>query len=352
MYRFVSAGSKCHNSNAPGKCIPLTNCTSALDAVKEQGFHELKRCGFQGFVEVVCCPSTDMRAVHTDKPPNKDDDDDRKASIRGGDLNRKSQKACDKYTKNLPIVLSYHIVGGEDAQVGEFPHMAALGFYSKEDSVYRFDCGGTLISPRYIVTAAHCFVNVQANELKIARLGVIRVPETVEKPDPKIDYNVINITIHNEYKWKEKFNDIALVKLEKKVTFTDSIRPACLYTKNDDPERLMVTGWGAVGLGGERSSILQKATLSPVPVRECNTTYQARTQKYIIENQICAANNVSDACQGDSGGPLQTQSTASVLTIVGVTSYGIGCGSKYPGVYTRVSGYLDWIEDLVWPGAI
>lgn len=80
-------------------------------------------------------------------------------------------------------------------------------------------------------------------------LGVINVPESVREPDPKIDYSVENVTVHNDYNWKEKFNDIALVKLAKKVVFNDKIRPACLYTKNDDPDRLLVTGWGALNLG-------------------------------------------------------------------------------------------------------
>lgn len=140
-------------------------------------------------------------------------------------------------------------MGGENAEKGEFPHMAGLGFYVKDDKEYRFDCGGTLISDHFIVTAAHCIINVQQNELKIARLGILELPGTITEPDPKIDFNVVNVTVHSEYKWKEKFNDIALVKLEKKVSFTESIRPACLYTKSNDPEMLFVTGWGSVNLG-------------------------------------------------------------------------------------------------------
>ncbi|XP_063917041.1 serine protease persephone-like [Zophobas morio] len=330
--------SKCHNSNAPGKCIPITKCTSALEEVKNYRPHGLKRCGFQEFVEIVCCPDSD--------------DTEKSTSIRGGDVARKSQKVCDKYSKDLPLVLIYHILNGENTQPGEFPHMAALGFFNKKVNMYRFDCGGTLISPYHIVTAAHCLVNVQGNELKIARLGVINVPEMVKNPDPKIDYNVVDVIIHKHYDGRRKLNDIALVKLEKQVRFTDTIRPACLYTKNDNPENLKVTGWGVVSFGGERSSILQKGTLNPVPLQECSSIYQKRVQKEITENQICAVSNPSSACQGDSGGPLQTQSRANLFTVVGISSYGIGCGGQYPGVYTRISGYLDWIEKIVWPGTV
>ncbi|XP_044252710.1 serine protease persephone-like isoform X1 [Tribolium madens] len=345
--RDLYAGSKCHTSDTPGLCVAITNCPSALESVKKQGSHSLKRCGFEGFTEIVCCPN-DLRHATTENPDDATDEE-KKPEIRGPDIGRKSQKACDKYSKNVPIALSYHIVGGENAEKGEFPHMAALGFYIKEDKVYRFDCGGTLISNYYIVTAAHCIITVQQNEVKIARLGVIEIPASIEQPDSQLDYNVVNVTVHKEYKWKEKFNDIALVKLERKVTFTESIRPACLYTRSDDPERLFVTGWGSVSLGGERSSILQKAILNPVPVQECNSTYANRTNRKIIKMQICAADSKSDACQGDSGGPLQTQGNRSLWTIVGVTSYGIGCGSRYPGIYTRISSYVDWIEERVWP---
>ncbi|XP_068913732.1 venom protease-like isoform X2 [Tenebrio molitor] len=343
------AGSKCHNSNARGVCTPITDCPTALSSVRNEGFHTLKRCGFDRFTEIVCCPDKDTIDPTTSLPSHKEDEpgEDYDPETRTTGVS-KSKKACDKYTANLPIVLTYHIVGGENADVGEFPHMAALGFYNVREEEYRFDCGGTLISEYYIVTAAHCVVNIQQNELKIARLGVIDIPETIKKPDSKLDFNVVNVTVHKKYNWTEKFNDIALVKLEKKVTFTDKIRPACLYTKNDDPEKLIVTGWGATNLGGDRSSILQKATLNAVSLNECQKSYRNRTQKTVTKRQICASHNRSDACQGDSGGPLQTEGNSTIFSIVGITSYGIGCGSKYPGIYTRISSYLNWIEGIVW----
>lgn len=131
--------------------------------MKHQGHHNYKRCGFEGFIEIICCPLSENSS--------SEDTSSEKAEVRGPHFVRKSEKACQKYSKNLPLALSYHIVGGVNAEEGEFPHMAALGFYVREDQEYKFDCGGTLISSHYIVTAAHCVVNVQQNELKIARLG-------------------------------------------------------------------------------------------------------------------------------------------------------------------------------------
>ena len=104
----------------------------------------------------------------------------------------------------------------------------------------------------------------------------------------------------------------------------------------------------------ERNSTLQKATLNSVPLQECNRTYYTRFHRDIRENQICAVNSVNDdVCQRGGDGPLQIQSsTINLYKVVGITSYGVGCGTKYPVVYTTISSYLDWIEEIVWPGPI
>ncbi|RZC34813.1 serine protease persephone-like [Asbolus verrucosus] len=346
--RQLYEGSKCQNDDSSGVCTLVPDCPLALESIRRSGTTGMVRCGFDRDIEIVCCPGPNVKNT-TQSSKETDDGDDGQTEVRAPNLVSRSAKACESYAKQLPVVLTYHIVGGENADPGEFPHMAALGFYNDQDQVYKFDCGGTLISNHYIVTAAHCIINVEQNQLKIARMGVVDVPATVAKPDPKLDYNIDNVTVHREYNWKEKFNDIALVRLQKKVTFTDFIRPACLYTKNDDPQRLIVSGWGALSLGGEKSNVLQKATLTAVPLQDCNSTYLARTRRNVVRSQICAADDRSDACQGDSGGPLQIQTNRSLLTIVGVTSYGIGCGSKYPGIYTRINSYVGWIEGIVWP---
>ena len=87
-------------------------------------------------------------------------------------------------------------------------------------------------------------------------------------------------------------------------------------------------------------------------LQECSRLYQKKVQKQITENQICAISNISSACQGDSGGPLQIQSRIKLLTVVGLSSYGISCSGQYPGIYTKISSYLDWIEEIVWSGTV
>lgn len=100
-----------------------------------------------------------------------------------------------------------------------------------------------------------------------------------------------------------------------------------------------------------------------MPLAQCNRTVLEynQTPNYeafrdgVTESQYCAhdPNKMKDSCQGDSGGPLQIYPPGSFSAkVVGVVSFGIGCGSEWPGVYTRVAYYLDWIESHVWPNGV
>lgn len=324
-YTFLFAETDCHKAGSLGKCIPVENCEVALQQIKKKRYHDFIRCGFKGRSEIICCPS-------------------------GSTAGTRSQQACKKWLNLASVTSKDQIVGGKDAELGEFPHMAALGFYSLADQQYYFHCGGSLISERYVLTAAHCIVNSANNDLKIVRLGAVTAPAAVTEPDQAVDYNVDDVKIHEKYDWKTKHNDIALVKLEKSLFLTNLIRPACLYLNDDDPEKLYVTGWGKLGMVRERSEVLQKAALKPRALSECNSTYLSTVEIALQSSQICAADVRVDSCQGDSGGPLQVPvAGTAAYSIVGVISYGLECGSRYPGVYTRVYSYVDWIENIVWP---
>jgi transmembrane protease serine 9 len=107
--------------------------------------------------------------------------------------------------------------------------------------------------------------------------------------------------------------------------------------------------------GGNASEKLIKVQLNVIPNEECSQSYHGKRmmRKGVIQSQMCASSKgaiLMDTCQGDSGGPLQIKlldHSELIPFLVGVTSLGIGCAIGSPGVYTRVSSYIDWIETAV-----
>lgn len=324
----------CGGGARKGKCKMVTECPVAKAAILNKKFHGLERCGFEGITEVVCCPEEEPLSTDSRTPI----------------VTRKSENACKEYVQGLPPEITFQILGGDNATLGEFPHMAALGYLYDDEEEYKWECGASLISTNFVLTAAHCIVRVDGVFPTKVRMGVI---DTTTKDNIQpIDIEIKNRFVNPQYQPRHKRNDIALLELETPVTKNKYVYPACLYQTSNDPIGLVVTGWGLTSQSGDPSPILQKATLEPVPVSNCTTYYEARSSRPILNSQICAMSNDGrkDTCSGDSGGPLQVQQEpSSIYTIVGITSYGIGCGGKTPGVYARVSAYLDWIESKVWP---
>ncbi|CAG4965215.1 unnamed protein product [Parnassius apollo] len=331
-------GDKCKpNDNEPnGMCVLITDCKIAIMAIQRKNFHKFKRCGFKGLMEIVCCPQ-----ISTDK---------------FGDIEEKSERVadreCKKIVENSIPPLDLHIIGGEAASLGEFPHMVALGYESPEG--YDFLCGGTILSDSYVITAAHCVDTLSQIRPAIVRMGVVELEDG--KRNDESDVDISEIIMHPNYTKRQKYHDLALLRLAKPIEFTSNLNPVCLYTSPNDPKiPLTVTGWGKTSnTRSIRSNILLKANVSVVAREKCTTSYTSwrKLPDGISDDQICAGDpqGLKDTCQGDSGGPLQglTDSDGH-YRLVGVTSFGRGCGSTVPGVYTRIAKYLDWIESVVWP---
>ncbi|XP_055639940.1 serine protease snake-like [Toxorhynchites rutilus septentrionalis] len=271
-----------------------------------------------------------------------------------------------RYTSVIPLVLDPNpitfqslkctksvdlIVGGEDAREKEFPHQALLGYRKNETNTIEFRCGGTLISERYVLTAAHCSKGGKPVLVRFAELNLL------DEYDNQVDLEIESFKNHHKYTAKDKYYDIALIRLKEEVIFSDYIRPACLWTGFD----INVTSFIATGFGyladsaGVISDTLRKVQLDLLDPEECNKEYRGIFifRDGVVENQLCVGSirEGRDTCTGDSGGPLQlvTASGECIYHVVAVTSFGGECGAgRSPSVYTRVASFIDWIEEHVW----
>ncbi|OXA49421.1 Trypsin-1 [Folsomia candida] len=158
---------------------------------------------------------------------------------------------------------------------------------------------------------------------------------------------VAEIIPHKDFKMSTFLHDIALYRVKTPLNFsTPYIKPARIATaETKTTEDMVVCGWGAIRENAQGSDVLLKVGVKLREDSVCEKAYQPTPLKYAAKGQICVGAGGKDSCQGDSGGPLHTGKNTGDYTVVGIVSYGIGCASwEYPGVYTKISAYLDWIE--------
>ncbi|KAM5191475.1 plasma kallikrein [Mantella aurantiaca] len=238
-----------------------------------------------------------------------------------------------------PVDVQNRIVGGKNSSEGEWPWQVSL--HIKLDTNSRHVCGGSIISNQWIITAAHCVHIWRLPKIWIVYSGITKLssftPATTKS-------EIEQIIIHPDYIRAENGSDIALLKLKQPLAYNDHQQAICLPPRQDfkTPNKCSITGWGYTKESGPTADVLQKAEVPLKSSMECQKSYP---DVKLNENIVCAGYEQGkiDSCKGDSGGPLACE-VDKMWYLIGITSWGEGCAQPdKPGVYTKVTEYIDWI---------
>jgi hypothetical protein len=387
-----------HFSSPINECIPLEDCIEAVKYVRKRRHDpntlEILRnahCGSAREAKIICdrIPPFKVGCVHFRECPEayeliktRKHDAEVKQLLRSatcGDSDRKDMVMCEIVANSSKViskrellpkqydcgaqVLGNKISNGEIAELNDFPWLALLK-YKIKNGTSKLNCHGTLISRKYVVTAAHCVDFTLARKVTIGVLDKVVLGEydldnttdciLREYGGPCAD-PIQELSIESNHS-HPKFGtvggglyDIALIRLKDPATFSVYVKPICLPLNRIDValgETFWISGWGRTKPGGPISKIKLKGRVHHLTRDQCNTdTLQPDV------TQICAgSNNGTDTCSGDSGGPLMFQKVFDDHEVrnilVGVVSFGVSCGAGR-GIYTDVSSYMDWILETI-----
>ncbi|XP_062122474.1 serine protease grass [Drosophila sulfurigaster albostrigata] len=342
---------ECNTPNGqPGQCLPFSSCSDIeqqLLAAQKSGeriapeyasYLQKAACGEIDNVRHFCCANNQIQ--HNSKVM---------------ELFKADDFSCG-------TILNQRVANGYEVQLSSRPWMALLRYQSLGQS--RFLCGGTLISNRYILTAAHCVYGYQ-DQLYEIRLGEHRISTErdcrqqgrKEKCAPPVnDLGIEKILLHEKYDSKTNINDIALLRLNATVTFQKHIKPICLPITDELKQQAetlsdyFVTGWGTTE-NGSSSDVLLQASVPIQPRSACSRAYR----RDVPDSQLCVGGgDLQDSCKGDSGGPLQAPALYLDMYKLRMVEFGIvsmgviSCGQiSLPGLYTNVAQYVQWITDTM-----
>jgi len=364
-------------SGSLGDCRSIIDCPALLEVfnnIKQQRgdraeqikmLRELSaKCPKQGTQSLVCCETE-----ATEKAPE--------LLVQTRSMLPASQWKLntDKCGQNFVN----RIIGGQNATIGQFPWMVSIQYNNMvpgDPTALRHGCGGTLITARHVLTAAHCLssLNIDDPEPKAVVLGEVNFLDDPDcLPDqPDICAHNATVTVEIEAIQTHPFyehdtslalpNDICIIKLAREVEFSAWVAPICLYrepailgeTRSDlaPASNAFIAGWGQsrIEISSDEQMFTPFLQFAAVPMRglhECEVQFKRETAG--LEGRLCAGAGESgrDTCRGDSGGPLMvTDEFGTTWYQTGISSFGAGRCGQVSG-YTRVLDYIDWIEETL-----
>ncbi|KAL7648688.1 UNVERIFIED_CONTAM: hypothetical protein RMT77_000595 [Armadillidium vulgare] len=221
---------------------------------------------------------------------------------------------------------------GHNTTIQQFPWNVRI-FYKDYDDDF---CGGAIINDRYVLTAAHCVMFMNRDELAV-RIGYN------DPSDPGEAFDVDKIKVHKRYSVnKMGVFDIAIIRLQKQLTYSPKVQAVCLVGHlNFNRKKGIITSWGPLSNAQEATDTLRKASVVITEYNLCRKHSHFSDED--LHSSVVCADITKESCGGDSGNPL-VHFDGSKYVLVGIRSWGIGCAYEgLPVVYTKIPNYFLWI---------
>ncbi|ODM98727.1 Trypsin-1 [Orchesella cincta] len=246
---------------------------------------------------------------------------------------------------------SSRIVNGQNALPGAFPYLVSIQTLHPK----YYTCGGAILDAETILTAAHCFTDRACRDDHEDCYKIVAGEHDLSKDEgheQAIEFSMSDVVIHEYYDNFHYDNDLAIIHLKQPLKFSRFVQSIALIDPNvRHKSHAVIAGWGKNESNSDHQiQILQRTDVKIFTNQYCENQWG---DDYHAESMICAGSNsqspdselVSDACQGDSGGPLMALGRNGKRYLVGIVSWGWECGyQEYPGLYTKIEAFLEWIQ--------